>query len=178
MSPPAIRPEVVAVNPGPEAGPEGAGQSPPAAPVGPPASPPPNLSTSRLARAGVGIVIFGLLVFVIGVFPDLIRLGLTPGIGLLQITGLLLGTSIMTLGAYVYAYATRHRSQPRRLREDIGLRLMATGLVIAYATGYADVLGIGSHYGADRPLLGLLQASGIALGLFVTLVGLVLYARR
>jgi hypothetical protein len=177
MSPPAIRPEVAAVNPGPEAGPEGAGRSPPPAPGGPPDSPP-SLSTSRLARAGVAIVVFGLFVFVVGVFPDLIRLGLTPGIGLLQITSLLLGTSIMALGAYVYAYATRHRALPHRLREDIGLRLMATGQVIAYATGYADVLGIGSHYGAERPLLGLLQASGIALGIFVTLLGLILYARR
>jgi hypothetical protein len=175
--PPARRPETAAASPGPEAD----GRSPPPAAAPPPPSPPgpaPNLSTSRLARAGVAIVVFGFFIFVIGVFPDLIRLGLTPGIGLLQITSLLLGTSVMVLGAYVYAYATRHRALPRRLREDIGLRLVATGQVIAYATGYADVLGIGSHYGAERPLLGLLQASGIALGMFVTVAGLILYARR
>jgi hypothetical protein len=138
----------------------------------------PSLSTSRLARFGVATVVFGFFVFTVGIFPDLIRLGLTPGIGLLQITTLLLGTTVMTLGAYIYAYATRHRAQPRRLREDIGLRLMATGQVIAYATGYADVLGIGSHYGAERPLLGLLQASGIALGILVTVAGIFLYSRR
>src|SRR5690606_37793015 len=114
----------------------------------------PNLATSRLARFGVGTVVFGFFLFAIGVFPELIRLSITPGIGLLQILVLLLGVTVMTLGAYIYAYATRHRAQPRRLREDIGLRLMATGLVIAYGAGFADVLGIGSHYGTERPLLG------------------------
>ena len=54
---------------------------------------------------------------------------------------------MMTLGAYIYAYATRHRALPRILREDVGLRLMATGLVIAYTTGFADVLRIGSNFG-------------------------------
>jgi len=140
--------------------------------------PRPDLSTSRLARFGVATVVFGFFLFVIGVFPDLIRLGLTPGIGLLQIGTFLLGITVMTLGAYIYAYATRHRARPRRLREDVGLRLMATGLVIAYTTGFADVLGIGSNYGAERPLLGLVQAAGVALGVLVIVIGLFLYARR
>jgi len=138
----------------------------------------PNLNNSRLARFGVGTVVAGFFVFVIGIFPEIIRLSITPGIGLLQILLLLLGATVMTLGAYTYAYATRHRAMPRRLREDIGLRLMATGLVIAYGAGFADVLGIGSHYGAERPLLGLLQASGIALGFLMTIVGILMYARR
>ncbi|MCC7362553.1 MAG: hypothetical protein IT317_23935 [Anaerolineales bacterium] len=150
----------------------------PAAPASSPAGPAPDLSTSRLARVGVAIVVFGFFLFAIGIFPDLIRLGLTPGIGLLQIGLFLFGTTLMTLGAYIYAYATRHRLLPRRLREDVGLRLMATGQVVAYATGFADVLGIGSHYGAERPLLGALQTAGIALGIFVTVAGIFLYARR
>jgi hypothetical protein len=137
----------------------------------------PNLGNSRLARFGVAAVVFGFFIFVIGVYPDLIRLGLTPGIGLVQIATFLFGISVMTLGAYIYAYATRHRALPRSLREDIGLRLMATGLVIAYATGFADVLGIGSNFGSERPLLGLFQASGVALGVLVIVAGIVLYAR-
>jgi hypothetical protein len=138
----------------------------------------PDLSTSRLARFGVATVVFGFFVFVIGVYPGLIRLDLTNGIGVLQIGVFLLGITIMTFGAYIYSYATRHRSQPRNLREDIGLRLMATGLVFAYAAGFADVVGIGSHYGTERPLLGLLQASGVALGVLVIVAGIFLYARR
>jgi hypothetical protein len=148
----------------------------PEQPPKPPARP--NLSTSRLARFGVATVVFGFFVFVIGVYPDLIRLDLTPGIGLLQIGTFLFGITVMTLGAYIYAYATRHRALSRSLREDIGLRLMATGLVIAYTTGFADVLGIGSNYGAERPLLGPVQAAGVALGVLVIVVGIFLYARR
>ena len=138
----------------------------------------PSLSSSRLARFGVATVVFGFSIFVIGIFPDLIRLGLTPGIGLLQIIIFLIGISIMTLGAYIYAYATRHRAKPRQLREDIGVRLMATGLVVCYATGLADRLGIGSHFGTERPLLGPLQALGIMLGLLTIAIGIFLYARR
>jgi hypothetical protein len=49
---------------------------------------------------------------------------------------------------------------------------------VAFATGFADVLGIGSHFGADRPLLGPLQAMGIFLGILIIGVGIILYARR
>jgi uncharacterized membrane protein YidH (DUF202 family) len=160
-----------------------AGQPP--APAGaampaPPAAPeaPPGATSSRLARFGVALVVVGFAIFLVGLFPELVGLSLTPGIGLLQISIFLFGISVMTLGAYVYAYATRHRAMPRRLREDIGVRLILTGLVIAYTTGYADWLGIGSHFGADQPLLGPLQASGIALGLVVIVVGIVMYSRR
>ena len=151
-----------------------------------PTQPPPSkprrerddLSTSRLARFGVAVVVFGFFLFFIGVVPDVIQLGITPGIGLLQTGAFLVGISLMTLGTYIYAYATRHRAMPRRLREDIGLRLMATGLVMAYATGFADVLGIGSHFGLDRPLFGLWQAAGVAGGVFIIITGIILYARR
>jgi len=138
----------------------------------------PGTSASRLARLGLAVIVVGFFIFSIGIFPELVRLDQTPGTGLLQIVVFLFGITVMTLGAYVYAYATRHRAMPRRLREDIGVRLMATGVVIAYATGFADVLGIGSHFGAERPLLGLFQASGVALGVFVIVVGILMYARR
>jgi hypothetical protein len=149
--------------------------APPPAPVPDPA---PALGRSRLARLGVAIVVAGFFIFILGLFPELIRLGLTPGIGLLQISLFLVGIAIMTLGGYTYAYATRHRAMPRRLREDIGVRLMATGLVVAVATGFADVLGIGSHFGAERPLLGPLQAIGIFLGVAIIGVGILMYSRR
>jgi hypothetical protein len=153
-----------------------AGTAPAAVPA--PPEPRPDASSSRLARLGVATIVVGFFIFVLGIFPGLIRLDLTDGIGLLQIGLFLLGISIMTLGAYLYAYATRHRALPRRLREDVGVRLMATGLVIAYTTGFADVLGIGSHFGAERPLLGPLQALGIFLGVCVIGAGIILYARR
>lgn len=150
----------------------------PMPPVAPPNGPPGPSSSSRLARFAVALIVLGFFVFVIGLFPEVIRLGITPGIGLAQIGAFLLGVTIMSLGAYLYAYSTRHRAMPRRLSEDIGIRLMATGLVIAYATGFADVLGIGSHFGAERPLLGPLQALGVAFGIVVLVFGIIIYGRR
>jgi hypothetical protein len=133
---------------------------------------------SLLARVGVAVVVVGFAIFGVGVFPEFVRLDLTPGVGILQIATFLLGITLMTIGAYVFLYATRHRAQPRRLREDVGVRLMATGVVITYVTGFADVLGIGTHFGAERPLFGILQAWGVALGVFVILAGIGLYAQR
>ncbi|MBI3761614.1 MAG: hypothetical protein HY260_07095 [Chloroflexi bacterium] len=134
----------------------------------------------RLARAGVAIIVFGFFVFVIGIFPSLINLDITPGIGIFQIFVALVGITFMTLGAYVYMYTTRHPEAPRRLRHGIGLRLMATGLVFAYAAGLADVLGIGSHPATPltRPYFGEWQAAGVVLGVILIVAGILLYSQR
>ncbi len=126
----------------------------------------------------MGLIVFGFFVFVFGRFPGLLNLDITPDIGIAQIAMFLFGITLMALGAYIYMYATRHRAQPRRLHEDVGLRLMATGVVITYVTGFADVLGIGSHFGQERPLFGALQAWGVALGVFVILAGIYIYSRK
>ena len=136
---------------------------------------PHDLGTSRLARFGVGLVVAGFFIFLIGVFPQIIALALTEGIGVLQILVFLFGLGLMKLGAYIYLYATRHRALEPTLREDVGKRLIATGYVLALASGLADVLGFGSHV---LPHLGLFQASGVALGVLVSVVGLFLYAPR
>lgn len=135
---------------------------------------------TRLARAGVAVIVVGFFVFFLGIFPQVVRLDITPGIGIFQIFVALIGISIMTAGAYVYIYATRHRAQPRRIREDIGLRLVATGLVFAWTSGLADVLGIGSHPATPvtRPFFGVWQATGVAIGVGVIIIGLLLYAPR
>ena len=137
-----------------------------------------DLSASRLARTSVGIIVAGFFIFGVGVFPELIRLDRTPGLGIVQIATFIAGITLMTTGAYLYMYATRHRAMPRRLREDVGVRLMATGVVICYVTGFADILGIGSHFGVERPLFGAFQAWGVALGVLVIVVGIFIYSRR
>jgi hypothetical protein len=138
----------------------------------------PNSSLNRLAQAAVALVAAGFVVFILGLFPGLLDMDVTPGIGLLQISIFLAGLTLMTLGSYIYLYATRYRGQPTRLRQDIGVRLMATGVIIAYACGFADVLGIGSQYGAERPLLGPLQVAGVALSMLIIVIGIFLYSHR
>ena len=138
----------------------------------------PNSSPNRLAQTALVLVAAGFVIFIIGLFPGLLDLDATPGIGLLQIGVFLVGLTFMTLGSYIYLYATRHRGQPTRLRQDIGVRLMATGVIIAYASGFADVLGIGSQYGAERPLLGPMQAAGVALSILIIVFGMFLYSHK
>jgi hypothetical protein len=138
----------------------------------------PNSSPNRLAQTALVLVAAGFVIFIIGLFPGLLDLDATPGIGLLQIGVFLVGLTLMTLGSYIYLYATRHRGQPTRLRQDIGVRLMATGVIIAYASGFADVLGIGSQYGAERPLLGPMQAAGVALSILIIVFGMFLYSHK
>jgi hypothetical protein len=137
-----------------------------------------DLRNSTLARFGAVIVGLSFVIFVVGVFPSFFSLDFTSGFGILQIAALLIGLSFMTLGAYVYMYATRHRAQPPRLREDIGLRLMATGIVIAWATGMADVIGIGTHFGQQRPFFGPVQAWGVAVGVMMIVAGIGLYSQK
>ena len=131
-----------------------------------------------LARGGITLVAVSFLIFLLGLWPELFGADFTPEIGVLQIFVFLVGLTGMTLGAYIYLYATRHRALPRKLREDIGVRLMATGLVVAATNGLADVIGIGSNFGEQRPLFGPVQAWGVSLGVIVIVVGVALYAQR
>ena len=134
---------------------------------------------SRLAKLGVACVVFGFTAFLIGIIPAIVNLDITPGIGIFQLATILFGIGVMTIGGYMYAYATRHRSMPRRLREDIGLRLMATGYLICAISGLSDVLGIGTHNLPEAmPYLGLWQSVGLVLGLLVIAFGVLLYAQR
>ncbi len=140
--------------------------------------PDPNHRPGWLARGGVTLVAFSFLLFILGLWPELFGMDLTPEIGVLQIFVFLLGLTGMTAGAYIYFYATRHRALPRKLREDIGVRLMATGLVIAATNGLANIIGIGSNFGEQRPLFGPVQAWGVSLGVVVIVVGVALYSQR
>ena len=136
------------------------------------------LDQSRLARAGVALIVTGFFVFVIGIFPALIRLDLTPGFGVTQILVFLVGIGLMALGGYVYMYATRQRVRQRRLRHEVGVRLVATGYVLCCVAAIADIIGIGSHNSPEYPdpFFGLWQSSGVLLGVLVIVLGLFLYA--
>jgi hypothetical protein len=136
------------------------------------------IEESRLARFGIALIVVGFFVFVIGIFPALIRLDITPGFGVTQILIFLLGLGLMTLGGYVYTYATRQRARQRRLRHEVGVRLVATGYVLCCVSAIADIIGIGSHNipSYPAPFFGVWQSSGVLLGVLVIILGLFLYA--
>jgi hypothetical protein len=137
------------------------------------------IELSRLARFGVALIVAGFFIFVIGIFPDIIRLNITSGFGVLQIITFLFGIGLMTLGGYVYTYATRRRDRERRLRHEVGVRLIATGYVLCIVSAIADVIGIGSHNIPEgAPYFGLWQSGGVLLGVLVIVFGLFLYAMK
>lgn len=139
----------------------------------------PGIELSRMTRAAVASVIFGFFVFIIGLFPAIINLDTKPGVGVLQLAVTLWGLGMMNAGAALWAYSERHRGALRLLREDIGVRLIATGFVISAFSSLADVLGIGSHNAPRRlPYLGVWQQAGLAIGILVSVVGLLLYSKR
>lgn len=139
----------------------------------------PGIELSRMTRAAVASVIFGFFVFIIGLFPAIINLDTKPGVGVLQLAVTLWGLGMMNAGAALWAYSERHRGAPRLLREDIGVRLIATGFVTSAFSSLADVLGIGSHNAPRRlPYLGVWQQAGLAIGILVSVVGLLLYSKR
>jgi hypothetical protein len=129
-------------------------------------------SSKRRIRNGLVMVILGFLVFMIGAEPGLFRLDRSPVTGFVQITVFLIGLALMCLGGYL-SLATLWNGEEKTIVADIGLRLVATGYVIAVGSGMADVFGFGSQPNAQVPYpsFGPWQAGGVMLGEVVIIVG-------
>ena len=139
---------------------------------------------SRSEQKALGWNILVLLLFLVGnvlivvsLAAEILGLNLTPGFGMVQMLQLLLGLTLLTLSGFLHMYSLREANTPRSLQADIGIRLALTGLVFAYVSGLADLLGIGTHVepNFERPFVGPLQLGGIALGIVSITVGMILY---
>ncbi len=132
------------------------------------------------AMIGLAFTLFGLLVFLFGAQPSLFGLDRSPVVGFVQISVFLIGLAIICLGGYASLVAL-WMGQAISIAADIGLRLVATGYVIAVFSGLADVLGIGSQSPPKVPFFGPWQARGVELGQVFIGVGFLLllpYTRR
>ncbi len=130
---------------------------------------------SRLAQLGVFSTVLGVVILFMGLFPGATGAEETPGIGLAQISAILVGLGLFVLGAYVVLYAMIHIGRPRTLVRDIGVRLGVTGLLVAASATLADVFGFGSHTGEEGVLLGWLQAVGLLIGFLIAAIGVLVY---
>lgn len=132
----------------------------------------------RYVQFSITISALGVVIALIGLFPGIAGLEAAEGVGVLQVLVILLGFSLLFLGAYIFARKAFYTGQPRTLAQDIGVRLTLTGLLIAAAAGLADVLGFGSHAPTPdaRPLLGRLQALAFIGGFLVASAGIVIFA--
>lgn len=121
-------------------------------------------------RIGLGFTIFGFIIFLLGARPSLFGLDRSPVIGFVQIGVFLVGLAIMCVGGYVSMMALWNKETPSILA-DIGLRLVATGFVIAVFAGMADVFGFGSHPLPEVPYFGGWQTRGVEIGQAIIAIG-------
>lgn len=119
------------------------------------------------------VVLLGLFIFIIGVRPSLIGMDRSPVVGFVQIGVWLTGLAILLIGAFATIRVVRNGMETS-LRADIGIRLIATGYVIAAVASLADFIGVGAQ---RMPLIafGPVQVIGLAIGVLVSLSGVILY---
>lgn len=122
------------------------------------------------------LVLVGLFLFIIGVNPGLIRMDRSPTVGFVQMGTWTTGLGLVLLGAFSTVRVVRN-GRPTSLRANVGIRLIATGYVISGVGTFADLLGIGSHH-LPHLIFGPLQVAGLAGGVLVSLLGVVLYWPR
>jgi hypothetical protein len=132
---------------------------------------------STSSQVQISLSVLGLALIAASVWADLMGLDLTPGFGLFQVLGSLVGITFLTTAAYLFLAQGHQPLKDRTLLADVGIRMGLTGLLTCYVSGLADMLGVGTHQGPrfERPFFGPLQTAGLALGLFLVLVGLVLF---
>jgi len=123
------------------------------------------------------LVVIGLLVFAVGLEPDLIGMDRSPVVGFVQVYVWLSGLAVALLGAYAAVRVIRN-GRLATLRSEIGLRLVATGYVIVATASLADFLGIGSHAIRTGLIFGHIQIMGLVFGLLTSVAGLSLYWPR
>lgn len=131
----------------------------------------------KVAQIGIIVAVLGGVVSLIGLFPSVTGLEPSPGIGILQILVILAGFSILITGAFMFVQSSYYPRVKHNLAQQIGIRLSMTGLVIATASGLADVLGFGSHppTPSERPFLGPWQAAGLIGGFIIASIGVIIF---
>jgi hypothetical protein len=132
----------------------------------------------RVAQFGIALGALGAVLTFMGLFPGVTGLRPTVGIGIMQIFSILIGFTLLILGALIYVKFTFYTLKQANLAQQIGIRLALTGLLFAAMTGLSDVLGFGSHPidAPDGILFGVLQAFGIIGSFAIASIGVLLYA--
>lgn len=124
-------------------------------------------------RAGLSLSFFGFFVLIVGAKPGWLGLDRSPVVGFVQTAVFVIGLGILCLGGWT-TFVALWENRDRSILADIGLRLVATGYVIAIFAGMADVFGFGSQSLPKVPFFGPWQAYGVMLGQGIILFGFLL----
>lgn len=133
---------------------------------------------ARVAQFGIAIGALGMMLTLMGLFPGVTGIDATPSIGIVQITAILIGFSLVIFGALFYVKFTFYPTILSNLSQQISTRLALTGLLFAALAGLADVFGFGSHTRALAvdAFIGPLQAVGVIGNFLLASLGVLLYA--
>lgn len=133
---------------------------------------------SRFGQVGIAFCALGIMTALMGLFPGITGVDETPGIGVVQVFMLLIGYALMTFGGLIYVKFTFYFGIQSTLTQQIGIRLMLTGLLFAAISGLSDILGFGSHVRTDTTdiFFGGLQGIGIIASLTISSFGILVYA--
>jgi len=132
-----------------------------------------NIFSSLRIRFGTLLTLAGFVLVLIGAAPEWFKLDRSPVFGFVQIAVFLVGLGVICIGGYL-ALAGLWNGNPQTIASDIGLRLVATGFVIAVASGMADVFGFGSEISPSIPTFGRLQTIGVLIGEVIIGIGFLL----
>ena len=131
----------------------------------------------RFAQVGIVLGALGGIICFMGLFPGVTGAAPTAGIGLVQVVMILIGYTLLILGALTYLKFTFFLEVPASLAQHIGARLALTGILAAAMAGLADILGFGTHIrdGASDLYFGRLQMIGILAGFGLSSLGVLIY---
>jgi hypothetical protein len=124
-------------------------------------------------RFSILAVLFGFFVLIVGAKPEWFNWDRSPVVGFIQISVFLIGLAMICVGGYIGLNALWRKRQ-RSIVADIGMRLVATGFVVAVFTGMADVFGMGSHPLPGAPYFGPWQSGGVIIGQVTIAIGLLM----
>ncbi len=131
----------------------------------------------RFAQVGIALGALGGIICFMGLFPGVTGAVPTVGIGIVQVVMVLIGYTLLILGALTYLKFTFFLDVPATLVQNIGTRLALTGILFAALAGMADILGFGTHVHDDTSDLyfGQLQMIGIIASFGLSSFGVLVY---
>lgn len=124
-------------------------------------------------KAGLLGTFFGFLLVVLGAKPEFFGMDRSPVIGFMQTAAFLVGLGVIGLSGYFCLMSFWPKGYTT-ITADFGIRLLATGWLIAVFSGMADVFGFGSHPLTGLVFFGKLQSIGVEIGEMFMGIGLVM----
>ena len=120
----------------------------------------PVLYPRRRIELGLLGTFIGFLLVVLGAKPEFFGMDRSPVIGFIQTATFLVGLGVIGLSGYFCLMSFWPKGYTT-ITADFGIRLLATGWLIAVFSGMADVFGFGSHPMTGLVFFGRLQAMGV-----------------